>query len=185
MKTHLTILALVVSALATEGFCGERQTNSAPITFPEFVGKRTIDAAIRREANQKTNIADQVAYLTSIVANYQPNRLDAEASKAAALRLLGVAGISNSVALLVENLSFRENMTGTYPAMDGLILFGDVAVPQLLDLLERSPDKREWLLVVQALMRIKDKDYKRFVNDQKPKLPEEHWKKLVVYAIEP
>ena len=162
-------------------------TNGTPtnrITFPDTVSGRQIASKLCLEANGLTNADLQLAYLSSVVSNTLSTNLERNFYKASAIRLLGFVGNTNSIDILISQIAFRDNSSGTYPTVESMVLFGEKAVPQLLCVVRDSATKPDIGSAVEALKRIKGSQYEKFVLEQKTTLPDEKWKRLVRYAYD-
>ena len=102
---------------------------------------------------------------------------------ASAIRLLGVLKAEGAVQPLIDNIEFRDVINRTYPAVQALMLIGEDAVPDLLDVVKQGERGMRTALVVQVLMMIKGKKYEEFVTAQKSELSIDAWRNLLRYAI--
>ena len=159
--------------------------------LPAIVDGFGIDPSLREEVNKLPTSELRIDRLSAIIlSNNRATNETQNLKTSSAIRLLGVIRSTNSVGVLVSNLTFTEVKTKERPAVQALAAIGEPAVPQLLDVLKEpsaSEEKCSW--AVEAMEWIKQagthehmKDWARFLLEQKTKLPAKAWERLWRYG---
>lgn len=149
--------------------------------LPAFIGIYTISQEVREEANKLATTESRIAYLSSVIAS---NAVDTSAvenfRKSSALRLMGIINSTNTIPVLVSNLTFVDAKLPVRPAVEALAKIGEPAVPCLLEALkDPSASSEKVELIVQELRFIKKAQFDpenrwgKFVEENKGKLPPE------------
>jgi hypothetical protein len=144
---------------------------------------------VREEANKLTTTELRLAYLSSVIAS---NAIDTNGienfRKSSAIRLVSVIKSTNSIAILVSNITFLDVEIPKFPEMPAyyaLEVIGEPAVPYLMDVVKdpsAPPEKVE--RVVEVLRHVKRVQYNnpdqwdKFVEEQKKELPPELWNRI-------
>jgi hypothetical protein len=183
MRTFTIIIVTVTSLISSVPIVAE--TNGVSLVFPNRVGLRDISPLVLSNVNHLRGVSNQLEYLIFTATN-PSHESDTQTNElASAMWLLGASGQPIAIPTLISNISFRYDATGTYPAAEGLVTLGEAAVPALLALVCQSTNNNQLSHAVRALVKIKGHNFSDFVEEQRSKLPEKDWKKLVRFAVSP
>ena len=182
MKKLKALLCLTILTLGMFLSAANAADTNKDMDLPARVEGSMVSQDVREGANRLATPALRVAYLSSVIASnaLKTNEIQ-NFRKASALRLLGVIKSTNSIPVLVSNITFVDAEFPRRPAYSALEKIGEPAVPYLMDVVEdpsAPADKLE--LVVQVLRFIKhanqnSRQWDRFVEEQKKVLPPELW----------
>lgn len=108
------------------------------------------------------------------------------------LWLIGRHKVDDGYELLVDNLDYQYvNYQGTkyYPARDALIIYGEDAIPHIIQSFEDGVTGRKAALLARALGSIKNakyrfKEYREFLRELKKTMSEEAYNTLIKYPAD-
>lgn len=142
-----------------------------------------IDKDVESGLKNASSPEEQVRYLKSVICDNQKKLENNNRCKSSAIRLLGKYGGTNSIPVLIDNLTFEDSEWHDFPSVIALAAIGETAVSPLLEVIKNEADKNRLAFAVQALMRIKGTSYNEFAKQQKQSMPSNTWKNLFRYAI--
>jgi hypothetical protein len=189
MKIKKKIFGVVVISLLLINTFANELLHTDQADLPEHVGVFAVDNDVRKEANKRSTIESRILYLNSVVNSLGTNSNEiANFKKASAIRLLGAIKSTNSIGILISNLTFAEIKSHDRPSLSALAAIGEPSVPVLIGVLKNpdaSPETCE--CAVQALMFIKQANphiekWLTFVKEQKSLLPTIAWERLSRYG---
>jgi hypothetical protein len=137
---------------------------------------------VREGANRLATSELRVAYLSSVIgSNALKTNENQNFSKSSAIRLLGVIKNTNSIPVLVSNITFADAIFPRRPAYRALEKIGEPAVPCLMDVVKdpsAPPDKLELVVHVLRVIKHNPGQWDKFVEDQKKVLPPQLWGRI-------
>lgn len=153
--------------------------------LPARVDGFSIDPAIREEVNKLPTADLRIARLSAIVeANNKATNETQNLKASSAIRLLGVIKSTNSISILVSNLTFVDTKYHGRPAVEALAAIGKPAMPQLLDVLKdpsESDEKCVWAVEAMKLTKGANghiRDWLKFMDEQRGILPKFAWERF-------
>lgn len=181
MKSLEQFVCLVISILgAYLANAADLAATNEDVELPKVVTGLLVSPEVRDEANKLATLELRVAYLSSVIAsNSVETNSNENYRKSSAIRLLGVIARSNSIAILVSNITFIDVKYTERPVYRALEAIGEPAVPYLLNALKEpsaSPKKCdcviEMLRIIKHAMSYPDR-WQRFVDNEKETFPAE------------
>jgi len=110
--------------LAITAYAGGSGTSDRYLfSVGEMSANLSIDEDVFGHVNSLSNSSEQIKYLNCLAQNTSDNR-----QKSAALHLLGETHSTNVVPILLDNLTFRDEDSKTFPAVRALARIGEDAV---------------------------------------------------------
>lgn len=163
----------IISVLVLSACCwADAQMSSAPeqAARDTLVGNLQIDPSVLASFNALSNRAAQTAYLLDLVGG-EVSTDKANAEKTAALFLLGRLGGTNSIDVLLRNLTFKDAKTKISPAVLALASIGEPAVEPIFQFIQQADDQLAAVRGAEAIQMIKcrDADCSDYFNWLKPR----------------
>lgn len=156
------VMMLSVAALAE----GPDQADRYLFSASDMSRNQSVDEAVVDQVNQFSSSSEQIDYLNGLARSASGNR-----QKSTALRLLGETRSTNAIAVLLENLAFREEDGKTFPAVRALVSIGEEAVDPIFVHIQTTTNHVEAVRGAEAIQMIKSRgaDYSEYFEWLKPR----------------
>ena len=142
------VMMLSVAALAE----GPDQADRYSFSADEMSINLSIDENMVGHVNSLSNSSEQIDYLNQLLQNAPDNR-----QKSTALDLLGETHATNVVPVLLDNLTFRDEDSKTFPAVRALARIGEDAVEPIFVYIKTATNHVAAVRGAEAIQMIKCK----------------------------
>ena len=162
MRFSWVYIMLAATAFAGDSGNPDRYSFSAS----DMSRNQSIDENVVGHVNSLSNSSEQIDYLNHLAQNTLDNR-----QKSSALRLLGETRSTNVVPVLLDNLTFRDEDSKTFPAVSALSRIGEDAVEPIFAYIKTTTNHVAATRGAEAIQMIKCKgaDYSEYIEWLKPR----------------
>lgn len=173
------IFVVLVAVFTTVGICEKLVDASSNVVAITSLEMTKVDVTVLRTWQSKVSQEDKEAYLLAL--------LDSEHSpiieRASAARLLPLMPSVRTIQALLKYLSMEDEVHKDRPVVIALSRMGDACVDPLLQFIDKSNNKKDISLAVEALMLNKGSGYASFVKANGGRLSKKVNDALLRYAI--
>lgn len=163
----ITRIGWVYIMLAVTAFAGgSGKADRYSFSAGNMSGNQSVDENVVVHVNNIATSSEQIGYLNQLAKNAPNSR-----QKSTALRLLGETRSTNVITTLLENLTFRDEDSKTFPAVRALSTIGKDAVEPIFVYIKTTTNLVEAVRGAEAIQLIKCKgaDYSEYIEWLKPR----------------
>ena len=151
MDIMITRISWFYFMLAATAFAdGSGQSDRYSFSADELSINLSIDENVIGHVNSLSNSSEQIDYLNHLAQNTPDNH-----QKSSALHLLGETHSTNVVPVLLDNLTFRDEDSKTFPAVRALARIGEDAVEPIFVYIKTTTNRVAVTRGAEAIQTIK------------------------------